>query len=205
MKQNIKTRLIISFSLLTLGCLASGVAVSYANYKATELSRQSVGYSGKLDQMSIFFNANIWEVDNALFFLYNNTTGKWVAPTRTINPTIGGTNFTLHVFVLQAPTSTNNIVFARVNPNGRSIPVDGQNTAWDFEDGDGKTIWNQTDNFTFSTSYNYYCIPGGGWKTGTYKHNNNTEENSGCKKNNLTLSGTTLSFDDSDSDVTSTS
>ena len=182
--------------------LSSAIGVSLANYQAVSKVTQLTGYQGKLNQASIFFNANIWEVDNALFYLYNNTTGKWIAPTRTITPTIGGTNFNLYVYVLQDPAKTSSIVFARINPNGRSIPVDGENTAWDFASGDGKTVWNQTDNFTYSASYNYYCIPSGGWTSGTYTHNSG-EANSSCNKNNLTLSGSTLSFDGSDSAVSS--
>ncbi len=201
-----KTGIIIASIALTAGvALSLGAGFTYAKYKTEERVNQITGYKGGLNQMSVFLNANIWEKDDALFYLYNNTTSKWVAPTRTINPTISGTTYNLHVFVIQAPASTSNIVFARVNPNGAQIPVDGENTPWHFTAGDTKTIWNQTDNFTFETSYNYYVIPTDSWTSGTYSHNNG-EKNSGCKKNNLALNNSgNLYFTGSDSAVTSTS
>lgn len=193
------------YSLVAASCisLSIGAGVTYASYQSTKAISQQIGYQGKYDQASIFFNANIWEVDNAIYYIYNNSTSKWIAPTRTINPTINGTTFTLYVFVLQSPANTSNIAFMRVNPNGKNVPDDG---ASNFDSAKyftetPKTVWNQTDNFTYSTSYNYYVIPNDSWTNGTYSHNGN-EKNSGCKKNNLALNGNgDLYFTGSDSNI----
>ena len=197
-----KIKIVLASLLITLGSFVSlGAVVSYANYKAISKVNQLVGYQGALDQTSFFLNANIWEVDNALFYMWDNQHGKWHAPIKTITPTIGGVNFKLNVFILDGQiNASSDIVFVRVNPNGRSIPVDGGSTAWDFEAGDGKTIWNQTDNITYAQlhdasplkDYNYYCVDD--WTGGVNYHNNGTEKNSGYTKNRLILDEGSLVF-----------
>ena len=187
MKKGSKALLIslISSSVALLSLGAAGI--TYANYKTAASVTQQAGYQGKLNQTSIFLNANIWEVDNAIFYMFDNREGKWHLPEKTIHPTIGGTTFTLYVYIMNGIIESGaNIVFARVNPNGSHVPVDGGNTAWDFTD----TVWNQTDNIQYaqmyenSKYYNYYCVTG--WETGTGYHNNDTEKNSGYEKNVLT-------------------
>lgn len=176
--------------------LSLGVGITYANYKTAASITQQAGYQGKLSQTSIFLNANIWEVDNAVFYMYDDREDVWHLPEKTIHPTIGGTTFTLYVFLMNGIIEDGvNIVFARVNPNGAHMPVDGENTGWYFTD-NPKTIWNQTDNIYYAQmhhddkDYNYYCV--NGWTSGTGYHNNGTEKNSGYEQNVLATTGGSL-------------
>lgn len=182
--------LLLSLSTISVVALSLGVTITYANYKTAAAINQQTGYQGKLNQTSIFLNANIWEVDDAVFYMYDDREDLWHLPEKTIYPTIEGVNLTLYVFVMNGLIVDGvNIVFARVNPNGAHVPVDGENTGWYFED-NPKTIWNQTDNITYtqmyadSKYYNYYCV--NGWTSGVGYHNDNKEKNSGYEKNVLT-------------------
>ena len=182
--------------LLAAACITTptGIGLTLAIYKTGADIDQQTGYLGKFDQESIFFNANIWEKDNALFYLYNNNANKWIAPTKTINPTIDETTFTLYVFILENPSAidrSGTLTFMRVNPNGAHVPSDGEVVSsgafvLSYFTETNKTVWNQTDNFTYDRAYNYYCIPTNGWASGSGYHNE-SERNSGCVKNILVL------------------
>ena len=189
-----KKYLVPSLLLTSVVTAAVSISTTFAAYKAVANISQTTGYQGKLDQESIFFNANIWELDGALFFICNNYTQKWIAPSKVINPTINGTTFTLYVFILENPSrvasaDNNTLAFMRINPDGENVPVDGQavgnNFVSDYFTSTPQTVWNQTDNFAYDQRYNYYIIPTNGWTSG--KHDHNGEDNSGCQQNILGL------------------
>lgn len=171
-----KKNLIIS-SLALLSCLsAAALAMSsytVAAFSDTKQVEQQAGYSGTL-KTSIFLNANVWEVDNPVYYLYafKNAGGvdpEWIHSSKTINPTINDVIFTMYVFEFDA-IKYDRIVFARMNPNGANVPSFTTND-------DPKTLWNQTENITYSSSINYYCITG--WSTSSYETNHLAVNGSG--------------------------
>ena len=171
-----KRRIIItSFALLGCACTASLAmsSLSLAAFSDTKQVTQQAGYAGTL-KTSIFFNANIWEVDSPLFYLYaykgsGGVDPEFISSSKTINPTIGGVVFTLYVFEYDT-VKYDGIIFARINPSGANVPS--------FTTNDNpQTLWNQTSNITYSSSYNYYCIDG--WGSSDWSNNHLSVNNNG--------------------------
>ncbi len=153
-----KIVLFASIGLLSVGVVGAGAGVSFAKYTSTKKASQSIGYQGKLTAKSIFLNANIWDIDDAIMYLYaydstnEATVNAWIQPSKVINPTINSTTFNLYVFQYD-PDIYNHFNFVRVNPNGAHI---GE---WNWNDSP-QTVWNATKaiSFTSETTINYYCI-----------------------------------------------
>lgn len=185
MKKGVKL-LLISLTTAAVISLPLSIGITYANYKTAAQVTQQTGYQGKLDQVSIFLNANVWEVDSPVYYLYDVTNDNWLLPEKTINPTIDSVTFTLYVYALQSPVNnTTQIIFARMNPTGQHINAPGF-----YYNDSPQTCWNQTGNITYSSSVNYYCVTG--WHNGVGTSNGQT--NSGVSTNHLTTSAGNLVF-----------
>ena len=181
---NLRKKVILSSIVTSMSVATLGIGFALGYYKVADSVGQPIGYQGKLNQVSIFLNANIWEADGAIFFMFNNTEGKWHSPSKTINPVINNVTFTMYVFTLESPVDgTTSFTFARVNPDGEHVYSEGQAAQFYFTDSP-RTVWNQVDNLTYSNSVNYYCVKT--WKGGTGTHNND-EKNDGVETNHLTL------------------
>ena len=151
-----KTILFTTIGILTLGVIGTGVGLTVAKYTSSKKANQAIGYQGKLTEASIFFNANIWDIDGAIMYLYAydndnpSTVNAWIQPTRVINPTIDSVTFNMYIFRYD-PAVYDHFNFVRVNPSGPAIGT------WDWTN---HTVWNCTKpiEFTESTTVNYYCI-----------------------------------------------
>ena len=163
MKRN---KLTISLFALSAVLGASSLAMATITYSAfvdTKQVAQQAGYSGSVKE-SIFLNANIWEVDSPIYYMYAFKNGgaatEWLPVSKTITPVINDVHFTMYVFEF-ATVKYDRFNFVRINPNSnQTIPS--------FE-----AKWNQTADITYSGSVNYYCITdwnGGGNSTYTTHH-----------------------------------
>lgn len=145
-----KALLFTSIGVLSLGVIGTGVGLTIAKYSTSEKANQPIGYQGKLTSVSIFLNANIWDVDGAIMYMYayNNTSNEWIQPTKVINPTIDAVTFNLYVFRYD-PAVYDHFNLVRVNPDGDYIGT------WDWTN---HSVWNATKAIAYSDSVNYYCI-----------------------------------------------
>ncbi len=124
MKKKNKLILTVSLTISAIAVCTTAGVISYANYQAAEMITQQIGYSGRLEQKSIFFNADIWEASNPTIYMYKSDNGstnwEFVSESRTITPTINtGTDvqFKMHIFTLEKPVSgTTKFKFYRIDP-----------------------------------------------------------------------------------------
>ncbi len=172
--KNITKRITLFGSLALFAAIAiSFSAVTFAKYVEGKKTEQSAFGLGGEREVSIFFNANIWKqgkdssgnIVDASYYLYvwyhNDGTGAdskqdILAPSAHITPTISGVVMDLYVYEFDT-TTLNRMIFIRWNPE--IAP------STDISHGDGKGNWNQTDNITYSSTYNYYCIDS--WGSGS--------------------------------------
>ena len=169
MKENrFKLLILSSITLLSVAAASTGI-FTYASFDALGQVTQQVKYSGTLKK-SIYLNANVWNVDNPAYYLYDDINNVWIAPTKYIEQEVyhsdgvGHSKLELYVFELNVSDTTSTSApctsfnFVRINPN-----YDGTVPSWDAK-------WNQTNDITENANYNYYVI--NGWAETSYKKNN---------------------------------
>ena len=155
--------------------------ISLAKYvEGKEVNQPAYGLGGERKK-SIFFNANVWKqgkdssgnIVDAAFYFYawyhnpdtaneNNDNSRQciLAPAAHVTPTVhivsgdSGTVMDLYVFEFDT-TLLNRFLFVRWNPEREMT------TSLDSEHG----MWNQTNDITYNSSLNYYCIDS--WGSGT--------------------------------------
>ena len=147
MGKQLKHKIYLGLASISLIVASAGVGITFAKYNAVKDVSQIVGYQGKLNQASIFLNANVWEKDKAIYYIFmRDPVNQYLSPVRTINPTINNITFTMYVFVIENPEGKT-FEFLRMNPDGANVPS--------YDTG---SCWNHTDAITYSSSANYYCI-----------------------------------------------
>lgn len=155
MKKISKIIFFSTISLLSVGVLGTSIGFSMAKYETASVADQQVGYKGTAKK-SIYLNANIWNVDDPLFYMYCYKSGgsdnEWKLSSKMIMPTIYGNESVFTLFVFEFDNIKYDYFnFVRVNPNGAHIGT------WTRDD-NPQTVWNSTANIAYSDSVNYYCI-----------------------------------------------
>lgn len=157
------------FALLGISSVVSlslNVA-TFAKYALMDQVTQQIGYQGKTKK-TIYINPNIWEKDQAEFFIYcyntSTSANKWITSSKYITPEINDITFSMYVFQ-----------FDDVNYDGFNIVRLKPSTAEGYDSGnDGmnwNNKWNQTDDISLNANINYYCINGWGTTYSTYETN----------------------------------
>lgn len=169
MKNRTLKTLLLSASFLCVSGIVATTGITLAGFSAKTLVNRTVGVAGKTPN-TVYLNANIWEVDNAVYFMkrFNSTDGTklmWIPVSKLITPTVQSVDFTLHVFEYDTSIRVSNLaldkfIFVRMNPNGTHIPTAGSTTDLPASEWNetGDTFWNKSKEVTYNSDYAYHCV-----------------------------------------------
>ena len=169
LKRN-KRILFTALSLLSVSAVISSIGATIAGFSASAKVMNNGIPSNGLICKTIYFNANIWEVDEPVYYMkrYNSSDGTkllWVPVSKVITPRIGGVDFTMYIFqydenIKVSSVSLDRFIFVRFNPSSSKLPSKLANLNTDLtpaEWASSDNVWNKSDVISADTK-NYYCI-----------------------------------------------